>query len=319
MNLLLLRITYYCSVVFKTVVQKGKPAFISIEPTTLCNLHCPECFTSQPSFTRPKGSMDLETFERIITETEKYGFYMNLYFQGEPFMNPGLNDFISRAKQSGFYVAVSTNGHFIDETTAEKLIINKLDRLIISLDGTDAETYNKYRHSGSFEQVVSGIKTIVSAKQKMKSHSPFLELQFLLTRKNQSQKQEIKHFGKDLGVDKVKIKSLQLLHFDKSEEWLPKKGSRYFTNKNGVVKTKNKLSNRCFRMWSSCVVSWDGNVIPCCFDKNASYIMGNINSQGLREIWDSRKYKNFRQKVFSERKNIYICYNCIEGLSKKNL
>ena len=314
LNYLQLKSSYFFSIISGQVIHKGAPAFLSVEPTTFCNLKCPECFTIQPGFTRPKGNLTKETFEKIISQSGEFGFYLNLYFQGEPFMNPELANFIATAKHAGFYVAISTNGHFIDETITEKLIQNGLDRLIISLDGTDAEIYSKYRQGGNFEKVVSGIKSLVDSRKKMKSANPFLEIQFVLTRKNQTQQNQIKNLGKKLCVDKVSIKSFQLLNYDHASEWLPNKSSRYFISDAGAVRLKNKLSNRCFRMWSSCVITWDGNVIPCCFDKNASYVMGNIKQQSLLEIWKNNDYTNFRNKVFSERKNIDICCNCSEGL-----
>lgn len=304
------------SVISGRPVHKGYPAFLSVEPTTHCNLKCPECFTSQAGFTRPKGNLTKELFERIISQSAEYGFYLNLYFQGEPFMNPELVDFISMAKQSGFYTAISTNGNFLDEILAGKLVSAQLDRLIISLDGTDAVTYNEYRKNGNFEKVITGIQSLVSAKKGLGKRHPFIELQFLLTRKNQHQQKEIKKLGRQLGVDKVTIKAFQLVTLNNAGEWLPEKSKRYKKSSSGTITLNSKLHNRCFRMWGSCVITWDGNVIPCCFDKNASFVMGTIINQGLYEVWGNEAYRKFRYKVFSERKNIDICCNCSEGLSK---
>jgi len=316
LNFLRLKFSYFFSVVTGKNVHKGKPAFLSVEPTTLCNLRCPECFTTQPSFTRPKGTLSNETFQKILNDASEYGFYLNLYFQGEPFMNPELVDFIAMAKQAGFYTAISTNGNFIDEIMAEKLVNSQLDRLIVSLDGADAATYNEYRKNGDFEKVITGIQSLAALKKRKGKRHPFIELQFLLTRKNQHQQKEIKKFGRQLGVDKVKIKAFQLLTNNSAEEWLPENSTRYKTDANGVVRLNSKLHNHCFRMWSSCVITWDGNVIPCCFDKNASFVMGTIINQGLYEVWGNETYRKFRHNVFSERKNIDICCNCSEGLSK---
>lgn len=316
LNFLQLKISYFFSILTGNTVHKGSPAFLSIEPATLCNLRCPECFTTQPSFTRPKGTLTKDIFQKIINDASAYSFYLNLYFQGEPFMNPELVDFIAMAKHTRFYTAIATNGNFLDGVMAENLVNSQLDRLIISLDGTDAATYHEYRKQGNFENVLMGIQIMVAAKKSLGKRHPFIELQFLLTKKNQHQQKEIKKLGRQLGVDKVTIKSIQLVNSDSAGEWLPEKSTRYKTDKNGTVTINSNLPNRCFRMWSSCVITWDGNVIPCCFDKNASFTMGTMMNQSLDEIWKNEKYRIFRNKVFSERKNIDICCNCSEGLSK---
>ncbi|MEI6124284.1 MAG: radical SAM/SPASM domain-containing protein [Bacteroidota bacterium] len=295
------------------MIHKGRPAYISIEPTTNCNLNCPQCFTSSDNFTRPKGNIALTTFKEIIQQASPCAFYLNLYFQGEPFLNQNLIALISLAKQAKFYVSVSTNGHYLTENNTKDLIHAGLDRLIVSLDGTNAETYTQYRFNGSFDTVVTSIKLLVAEKQKTHKNNPFIELQFIETKKNENQAKEIKRLAKNLSVDKIKIKSLQLINFEIANEWLPQV-SRYSTSNDGKIIIKSKLPNHCSRMWNSCVVTWDGNVIPCCFDKNANHIMGNVLNANLQDIWKDTLYQKFRKKVFSDRKNIEICNNCSEDL-----
>jgi radical SAM protein with 4Fe4S-binding SPASM domain len=313
-NYLLIHWSYRRSLITKNIIHKGKPAFISVEPTTHCNLHCPQCFTTGNKFTRPKGNLDLSTFEKIMQQASPYAFYLNLYFQGEPFLHENLSRFISLAKQRRFYVAVSTNAHFLTTENINNIIDAGLDKLIVSLDGADADTYRQYREGGDFNKVIEGIKALVAAKREKKAKHPFIELQCLLHKQNETQIKQVRSLGKTLGVNKVVIKSLQLLDFEKADEWLPTKGSRYFKGTNGIAEIKSSLPDRCFRMWNSCVITWNGDVVPCCFDKNADHAFGNINNQPLVDIWESQAYNDFRKMVFTNRKNISICRNCSEGL-----
>jgi len=92
------------------------------------------------------------------------------------------------------------------------------------------------------------------------------------------------------------------------------KYSRYRKQKDGTYSLKNKLKNSCFRLWNSSVITWDGDVIPCSFDKNAIFKFGNMNSISFKEINNSETYKNFRKMLNSDRKKIEICRNCTEGL-----
>jgi radical SAM protein with 4Fe4S-binding SPASM domain len=60
-------------------------------------------------------------------------------------------------------------------------------------------------------------------------------------------------------------------------------------------------------------MTWDGKIVPCCFDKDAKYVMGDINEQSFLEIWNDEPYREFRNKLLRSRKEIDICSNCSEG------
>ena len=77
---------------------------------------------------------------------------------------------------------------------------------------------------------------------------------------------------------------------------------------------KNPLHNQCWKMWSSCVITWDGKVVPCCFDKDAKHVMGDVGTQSFQEIWTGEPYQSFRQSILRSRSEIEICKNCSEGL-----
>ena len=60
------------------------------------------------------------------------------------------------------------------------------------------------------------------------------------------------------------------------------------------------------------VVSADGNILPCCFDKQEKYIYGNINEDKIEYMWKNKKAYNFRNIVLNNRSSIHICTNCNE-------
>ena len=91
--------------------------------------------------------------------------------------------------------------------------------------------------------------------------------------------------------------------------------SRYKKNKDGKYIAKNKLANHCWKLWQANVITWDGMVVPCCFDKDASHQLGNLKNKSFKEIWHNDNYKQFRKELMTSRKNIDICANCSEGVS----
>ncbi len=313
-NYLLLRISYYLSVMLRKPVVWAKPVRVAVEPTNLCNLQCAECPTGTNGLSRSKGAMEMILFHKITNELSHHLISMIFYFQGEPFLSKNLFEMIKKANEKNIYTYCSTNGHFLSSINVRKVINSGLNELIISLDGTTQQVYEQYRRSGSLEKVLSGTKALIQEKESLKAVVPYTKFQFLVVKPNEHQLDEAKALAKFVGVDKIVFKTAQIYNFENGSPLIPdnKKYSRYKKQKNGKYQLKKKIKNRCWRLWSNPVITVDGYVLPCCFDKDAKYAMGNINKQSFAEVWNNEKYQNFRKKVLTNRKSIDICRNCTE-------
>ena len=299
----------------KKPVQMGLPLAIAIEPTTACNLSCPECPSGLKAFTRPTGNLKQEFYESVIDQVYKDSFYLTFYFQGEPYINPKFLEMVDYARKKNLYTATSTNAHFLTEENAKKTIESGLDRLIISIDGTSQETYENYRIGGSLEKVIEGTKNMVKWKKKLKSNTPHLIFQFLVVKPNEHQIDEVYALADELGVDEVRLKTAQVYDYKNGNDLIPlnDKYARYKKEKDGSYSIKNSLANHCWKLWHSCVITWDGKVIPCCFDKDGDFRLGELEENSFKKIWQGEKYKDFRKQLFKGRENIEICKNCSEG------
>jgi radical SAM protein with 4Fe4S-binding SPASM domain len=89
---------------------------------------------------------------------------------------------------------------------------------------------------------------------------------------------------------------------------------RRYKFKEGEYRIKSSLPDRCTRIWFTPVITWDGKVVPCCFDKDTEYIMGDLNQDSFAEIWNGPKYRIFRKSILSGRHMIEMCRNCTSGL-----
>jgi radical SAM protein with 4Fe4S-binding SPASM domain len=314
LNYLKLETSFFVSTLGKRVIHLGNPTAVSIEPTTSCNLRCPECPSGSGKLFRPNGRMSSSRFSDIITKLPASVAYMTLYFQGEPFLHKELPKLIETAKKQGIMVATSTNGHFLNEDNSRKIVESGLDKIIISLDGADAATYTSYRQGGDYAQVVKGIETLGRIKREMRSLSPLISVQFLVFRQNEHQIKEIQNLAKKLGADVLELKTAQHYDYSEGNEFMTtlEKYSRYRKTASGKYVRKKELKNRCRRMWNSCVITWDGEMVPCCYDKNAANSYGNLLHNSFETIWKSPQAKSFRNQLFSERKEIEICNNCDE-------
>jgi len=313
-NIILNLKSYYISRIFKKPIHWGTPVSASIEATTFCNLQCPECPSGLRKFTRPTGNISVENFEKYLNPISKKLTYLMIYFQGEPYMNKSFFELVKNSTSKKIYTATSTNGHFLNAENARQTIDSGLDRLIISLDGTTQETYSSYRKNGNFETVIDGIKILVDWKKKLKSKKPYLILQFLVLKTNEDKIDEVKQLARDLGVDELQLKTAQFYEYENGNPLMPEnsKYSRYFKNKEEKYFLKKKIKNHCYRQWESLVITWDGKIVPCCFDKDAKYILGDLNKNAFHEIWKGNEYKLFRKRILKNRKSIDICCNCSE-------
>lgn len=260
---------------------------------------------------RKKGFMDLSLFKKTISELRPYLFNVNLYFQGEPLLHPSFYDFLAEIR--GLHAVVSTNGHFINAESAKKIVTSGLKKIIISLDGPDQATYSRYRINGNVENVIKGINELSAAKRHAASGIK-IEIQVLLNRFNEERLPEIRKIADDTGVGLV-IKSMQFYNVERAGEWMPsdKRYCRYRFEKNNY-EIRSSFPRRCARLWLNPVVTWDMKVVPCCFDKDAEYIMGDLRSDSFREIWHGKNYSDFRKTILTAREKIPICCNCTSGM-----
>jgi radical SAM protein with 4Fe4S-binding SPASM domain len=314
-NLSKLIFSYYFSKFSKKLLHFGNVSSISIEPTTSCNLRCPECPSGLRSFSRPTGDLNKALFEKTIDDIFKDLIYLIFYFQGEPYLNPHFPEMVKYASKKKLYTITSTNAHFLNDENARKTVESGLDRLIISLDGTTQEIYQSYRRGGKLDKVIEGTKTIVKWKKLLKSDKPYLIFQFLVVRPNEHQIDEVKLLAKELGVNKVLFKSAQIYDYEDGNELIPTidKYSRYKKLSSGKYSIKNKMANSCWKMWHSDVITWDGKIVPCCFDKDANFVLGDLQKNSFHEVWESPEYNKFRSAILKGRDKIEICRNCTEG------
>ena len=307
--------SFHLSKIFRRNLHRGMPVSVSIEPTTACNLGCPECPSGLKKFTRDTGNIKAEFNKKMIDQLHKKLMYVNFYFQGEPFIHPHFLDMVSYASSKKLYTSTSTNAHFLNDELAKKTVQSGLDRLIISIDGITQETYSSYRVNGQLGKVLEGTRNIMKWKKELNSKTPYVIYQMLVVKPNEHEIEEAKKLAKEMGVDEIRFKTAQVYHPKDNHPLIPQNEvySRYRKTSDGTYIIKNKLENQCWRMWQGCVLTWDGLVVPCCFDKDATHRMGDLKTQSFREVWRNKPYNNFRSKILKSRKEIDICKNCSEG------
>ena len=319
-NLIKIMASMNLSKILRLPVVWGIPPIVMVEPTNICNLKCPMCPSGNGDMARPRGRLDLENFKKLMNDIGPYVYQIQFWNQGEPFLNKQFLDMVAYAKRFGVMTQTSTNGHFIRSLSDAKAIVHSgLDQIIFSLDGTNPETYAKYRVGGDFNVVLQGLQYLSQAKRQLKSKRPLIELQFLIFKHNLNELKHIVEIARQNEVERISFKTAQIYSDEQGFEFLPENEqlNRYqFDGQHFSL--KSDLPNWCKRLWLNTTINWDGSVSPCCFDKDADYAMDFIfnNSTPFKKVFKNEKYMAFRQQVLTNRKNIEMCRNCTEGMEE---
>ncbi len=310
----LARVSSIVSIWTGRVWVAGAPFSITIEPTNHCNLRCPECPSGLGRLTRPLGSMDGASFESIIRQVAPRSFWLNLYFQGEPFINRELLSFIDIAHRHRMYVAISSNAHLITHEVALRLRAANLERLIISIDGLTDASYEAYRVGGSLARVHAALEALDQARIGHPASRMEIVLQFLITRHNEDQIPALRALARRHGAS-VALKTIQVHSIEGAREFLPtSERHRRYRIVDGELRTKSAQKNRCVALWERSIITWDGTLTPCCFDKDARYPVGHLPTTSFQEAWTSPAFHAFRTRILTGRRDVDMCRNCTEGL-----
>lgn len=310
-NLFRAGLSYLRSTLTGLPADDGMPPAIGVELTNHCNLGCPECASGSGLMTRPRGFMDPGLYDKIITELHPYLFHINLYFQGEPMMHPSLGSFL--VSGGNILTTISTNGHFLSPGNCRILAGGRLHKLIISVDGTDQETYSAYRRNGDLVKVMDGIRNI-SEVRRQTGFPRVLEIQMLVNKYNENQADDMRKLARSFNA-RLKLKSMQIINSGNHQRWLPEEERfRRYDQIGGTYRLKRARIRGCARLWLNPVITWDGKVLPCCFDKDARHVMGDLNQESFRDIWNGSRYRLFRRILLTDRNAIEICQNCTAAL-----
>jgi len=319
LNLLKYGLSIGLTSIFKKPIVLASPVMLMVEPTTACQLKCPHCPTGRGELTRPAGTMTFTEFKKIWDSIKPAPLLLQLWNQGEPLASKHAVDIIRHAAKSGSSVVMSTNVELLAKgDLAEKIVASGLKEIILSLDGATPESHSAYRVGGDFKLVEEGIKKVVAARKKLGIRHPKLTWQFLLFKHNLEEIDIAKSLAKEWGVDRVVFKTAQLEAFEKEEgeKWLPDNPKlRRYDLVNGKWKLRRKERPFCDRIYGSAVLQWDGTLVPCCFDKDGDYIVGNVKENDFNSVWKGKEFQDFRNMILND-KRPEMCDNCTEGLSK---
>ena len=288
------------------------PVHISIEPAAVCDMGCPVCETGAGILGRPQGVMSLEVFKRVIDRIHAHTHTLFLYFMGEPFLNKHLYEMIRYAKDHDIFVSTCTNGHFVD---AEQTVASGLDELSFQIGGVTQKIHEIYRVRGRLQRQLDNLHALVSEKKRLGTRHPWIQVGFIVMRHNEHQVDDFLRLAREWGVDEAQVINPCVRNIAQTRQFLTRDERYWFYDKrafeeHGILKPKVVPNNRCWWIWHSALIIWDGTVVPCCRDAKATFALGNVLEEDFRQIWNGPRYREFRRQVLTNQRAVPICTLC---------
>ena len=281
----------------------GYPYTLTVDITNVCNLKCIYCPTGQDKSGRMKGFITFAEFKNIIDELKDYLYITNLFNWGEPLLNKEVFRMVEYVHKNNIFSCLSSNLNHFNEEIGESLLNSGLDYLIVSIDGINKVSYEKYRKGGDFEKVIKNLEYLLNRRRKLKNNL-FIVWRYFIFPHNEHEVNKAEYMAKELGVDKIEFERGKI-------------GIDCYATRNLNVINSNKLK-RCGWLWHNAVINWDGGVSPCCLTFYKKDDFGNVFKTGFKNIWNNTKFISSRD-IFNRHneKNAdpnmrTVCHRCVE-------
>ncbi len=272
-----------------------KPAEICIETTSRCNVDCIMC--PRKKMRRPQQSMDFDLFKKIIDECVDIGVgCVKPHNYGEPLLTQSFDKYLSyiRYKSKQIKILLVTNGTLLNNKMIDVILEEKVDEIVISIDGATRSTYEHIRRGADYKRVVANVLSLIRRKHERQANLPKVVVSMVKINQPEA---EIKAFRKqwDAVADQIVINE--------------------YSTRGGVLGSLEdgfrKKRIPCFRLWKQAVVCSNGKVALCCSDWDCRIELGDLNQHSLQTIWQNSKLEKIRNMHLGGKAHqIAICSQC---------
>jgi len=266
--------------------------------------------------TRPQGFMDMVVFKKIIDEISgldapfihREGFWLHHF--GESLLHPEFDKMLRYCYEKGVKAGLSVNPLVMGKEIARKLIDARPNLLFFALDGHDDESFYKIRGvPNAYGKSKQNLLNFLEIKKKVGSRIKTVVCMIDFPGNRDSINQMMDYWGKMEGIDEVILKPFTYWNGEVGEiNRLVLKSSK----SGDVVPVEEKRAGRakCCTPWASMSIVWDGDVVPCCYDYDKKYILGNVKDSSLMEIWNGGKMQQLRKEFLSGNVKNPLCEKC---------
>jgi len=275
---------------------------VRIENTNSCGYKCVMC--PRESQTRSLGYMSIDDFSLILDRIAPFQGAFHLHGFGEALLDRKLTEKLALLKKkcpASPSVIFSTLGVRVKEGYFETLLAAGLTDLAVSFYGFTRENYRKVHGFDGFELAKKNLESLGQAMKRFPGFQATLKVPganatATLAVAEPSEKTALIDWAKGLGFD---VKPWNFVH-------------NYGSGRAYNAPNEKKMCPVIDGMRKHLLnITWDLNVIPCCYDFNATIRFGNLRKSTLEEIFSSPEYLNFviAHKTY-DLSNYPVCSNC---------
>lgn len=310
------------------------PLRLAIENGVGCNLNCKMCALRHMK--RPKGFITFENFKKIYDQINPP--YLNLTGYTDSFMNKDIFRMIRYGKEHGSFVKLDTNAMIMTPEISCRLLESGADEISISIDGSTQKIYGDICVNGNLKTVKRNVRTLVKFRNSaVKEGWPKLRIDIAVVVQRDNVKDLVNTIKMidDLGVDEINPTPVVEYDIFEFEDYLLRESmvelecelreiekstdviadlnlqSLYdYIEDYGKGELKYKTSRHaCYMPWHNCYITWEGDVVPCCYFYDKQVCFGNVLRDPFKKIWNNKKYQNFR-KAHATSRDMKICQTC---------
>jgi radical SAM protein with 4Fe4S-binding SPASM domain len=319
-------------------VSRAMPTWINLTGTTVCNLKCFMCnqFLDPNS---PKWFMSDEVYDRVVAEL--YPFVKTVQFSafGEPLMTPKMEQKLDDLQRTHTKLEIVTNATLMmRESRFREKLLETLELVTFSVDGSSRDTYNSIRTGADYDEVMDNIRRFAERRMEMpEAKRPRMNFNYIMMKRTVAEEPRFVEIVHELGGDEIVFNHLVEFHptlKDESlagckayaNEWMDR--TREVADSLGIKlnmppnfasvdapaapapvaasagtgkpapKPCGKPPVKCWFLWQRAYVTHEGNIVPCCLAGIPHF--GNMMDAGFRAVWNNDTYQTYRSKVFTD-------------------
>lgn len=227
--------------------------------------------------------MDFSLFKKIINDAAEIDVKrVHLYLHGEPLLHAEIVNMIAYIKSRGLGISLFTNGMRLDREMGKAILmsgVNSADYITFSIQGYSREVHERLMVGVNHEKVVQNIADFVTLRRECGVNGPIIQTVLYRMPENEHEVlQYIKRWEKV--VDQALCSTITQSFED------------YKRESAGLIPPKKKS---CRSLWERMTVYWNGDVTTCLEDVDGDYVVGNLENQSIKDIWNGARLSTMRR------------------------